>query len=201
MPCPNSPSLPALPCPALARPAPGPPQVRQAEMEGEYLEAKRQLLRTREKNLQASVCAHRPLHAHTTPWHGRRWAPPCSRIPAMRQAPCRVSRPVQRCCRASRGVWYLWKDQHARTELISLFLFSVSPDPTPSPALQLARKLQDIKEAAERGEPLPLTPKGGTGGGGGAAGLAASPAAMPLAEAITPQSESKKRSSFRLPGL
>lgn len=29
-------------------------QVRQAEMEGEYLEAKRQLLRTREKNLQ--VC-------------------------------------------------------------------------------------------------------------------------------------------------
>lgn len=38
--------------------APGPvpaarrPQVRQAEMESEYLEAKRQLLRTREKNLQ-----------------------------------------------------------------------------------------------------------------------------------------------------
>ncbi len=30
-------------------------QVRQAEMEGEYLEAKRQLLRTREKNLQASA--------------------------------------------------------------------------------------------------------------------------------------------------
>ncbi|KAL4436325.1 hypothetical protein ABPG77_009887 [Micractinium sp. CCAP 211/92] len=92
-------------------------KVRQAEMEGEYLEAKRQLLRTREKNLQ------------------------------------------------------------------------------------LARKLQDIKEAAEKGEPLPLTPKSGEAAGAAAAGLAATPAAMPLAQAISPQSEAKKRSSFRLPGL
>ncbi|KAL4420581.1 hypothetical protein ABPG75_010237 [Micractinium tetrahymenae] len=89
-------------------------KVRQAEMEGEYLEAKRQLLRSREKNLQ------------------------------------------------------------------------------------LARKLQDIKEAAEKGEALPLTPKSGAGAG---AAAAASPPAMPLAEAITPQSETKKRGSFRLPGL
>lgn len=70
----------------------------------------------------------------------------------------------------------------------------------PCPA-QLARKLQDVKEAAEKGEPLPLTPKSGAGEGAAAAGLAATPAARPLAEAITPSSEAKKRGSFRLPGL
>ena len=71
----------------LRLPAPSPYlpalQVRQAEMEGEYLEAKRQLARIREKNLG------------------------------------------------------------------------------------LARRLADLREAAERGDPLPLTPRAGADGGGG----------------------------------
>lgn len=102
-------------------------KVRQAEMEGEYLEAKRQLLRTREKNLQ------------------------------------------------------------------------------------LARKLQDVREAAERGEPLPFTPKQGGAPEGSKGALAAGLASFTFGNAssgaqqeqagATPRTDAKQKSKLRIPGL
>jgi hypothetical protein len=117
-----------LPAPSPCLPA---LQVRQAEMEGEYLEAKRQLARIREKNLG------------------------------------------------------------------------------------LARKLADLREAAERGDPLPLTPRAGADGGGGSApagalgGGMAALSATPLRqnmgsvgqEAVAGTPRSDRKSKLRIPGL
>ena len=97
---------------------------------------------------------------------------------------------------------------HPNLQLTSLALPRRRPPPPP---LQLAHKLQVLRDAAERGDPLPFTP---TAADVAAAAVAAAEAAsraplgahlaaagveVSIAPAGTPRTEGKKK--LRIPGL
>jgi hypothetical protein len=79
--------------------------------------------------------------------------------------------------------------------------------------LGLARKLADLREAAERGDPLPLTPRVGANGSsgsssapvGGVAALSATPLRQNMGsvgqEAVGGTPKSDRKSKLRIPGL
>lgn len=168
-------------------------QVRQAEMEGEYLEARRQLARTREKNMQVGGgCA----------WcrggDGRGAGPPC-----------RPSSSPAGVCSQPDGSWptrpgmrgWLLPAVHCCAAVDAVALAQVvcpAPPPPRLPAMQLLKKLSEVREAAEKGEPLPLTPKGA------ASGTMTTPRAAPSADSagdVGQASQPMRKGLIRIPGL
>ena len=153
-------------------------------MEGEYLEVRRQLTRTKEKNLQARGgplgCCGGVLGrcALLLPL-------PCTKEKNLQARPAcaaaAVGCPGACCYRSRHRLLRLGAAQQPAARRTPCRRRRPPTTHHPHTLPQLARKLADVRDAAERGDPLPFTPRGGA--------AAAVPAAPGAHSAVSPLRE------------